>query len=347
MPPARLPRIALGGTTYVVAMELRPLGRSGMRVSEVALGTMTFGNQTDEQTSRRIVDRFLTAGGNFVDTADVYSRGASEEVVGRAVRPHRERIVLATKGRMPMSDDPNDQGASRRHLVRAVDASLRRLSTDWIDLYQVHWPDPSVPQEETLSALDDLVSGGKIRSVGVSNYLGSHLATAVALCDRYGWAHIVSLQPQYSLVSREIEWEILPLCRQHAIAVLPWSPLGGGVLTGKYRPQEEPPAGTRLAASEALARRGLTERNFAIAAEVRRTAEATGRSPAQVALNWVLHRPGITAPILGVRTVEQLEDNLGATGWRLDASDVQSLEQVSRLPLPYPHDLYEVMGITP
>jgi aryl-alcohol dehydrogenase-like predicted oxidoreductase len=326
-------------------MDLRPLGQTGVRVSELCLGTMTFGNQADEATSRRMLDAFLDAGGNFVDTADVYGKGVTEEVLGRALGARRERVVLATKGRMPMSDDPNDQGASRRHLFRAVDASLRRLDTEWIDLYQVHWPDPLVPLEETLSALDDLVRMGKIRSVGVSNYLASHLATARALSDRYGWAPVVSLQPQYSLVSREIELEILPLCRQHGLAVIPWGPLGGGVLTGKYRADEAPPAGTRLGMSEALAERGLTQRNMAIAAEVRRIAESIGRTPAQVALNWVLHQPGITAPIIGARTPAQLESNLDATQWRLDAGDLRALDEVSRPALPYPHDLYRVMGI--
>src|ERR1700760_3965546 len=195
---------------------------------------MTFGNEADEDTSWAIVDRFLEVGGNFIDTADVYQRGVAEEITGRALGHRRDGVVLATKGRMPMSDDPNDRGASRRYLVRAVEASLRRLGTDWIDLYQVHWPDPTVPLEETLGALNDLVSAGKIRYVGLSNYLGWELQRGIDVSAQHGWAPIVSHQPQYSLISREIEFETLPLCAANGIAVLPWSPLGGGVLTGKY-----------------------------------------------------------------------------------------------------------------
>jgi aryl-alcohol dehydrogenase-like predicted oxidoreductase len=324
-------------------MELRQLGKSGIRVTSLCLGTMTFGNESDEDTSRQLVETYLDAGGNFIDTADVYTRGVSEEFLGRALKGRRDHVVLATKGRMQMSDDPNDQGASRRHLTKAVDASLRRLGTEWIDLYQIHWPDPQVAPEETLSTLDALVRAGKIRSVGVSNYLGSHLATALALCDRYGWAPVVSLQPQYSLISREIEQEILPLCRAEQLAVLPWSPLGGGVLTGKHRAGAVPD--TRLGDSERQARARLTDRNNAIAAQVQQVAKATGHSAAQVALNWVLHRPGVTSPIVGARTVAHLEDNLGAEGWELDAESVAALEKASRLPLPYPHDMYRAIGI--
>jgi aryl-alcohol dehydrogenase-like predicted oxidoreductase len=325
-------------------MELRPLGRSGLRVSALCLGTMTFGTESDEEHSAEVLDRYLDAGGNLVDTADVYSRGASEEILGRLLGARRSRVVLATKAGMARSDDPNDRGASRRHLVEALDASLRRLQTDWIDLYQVHWPDPLVAPEETLSTLDDFVRAGKVRQVGVSNYLGSHLATAAAVCDRYGWSPVVSLQPQYSLVSREIELEILPLCRQLDIAVLPWSPLGGGVLTGKYLAGQAPANGTRFAESEWQAERRLTDRNTAIATEVQKVAADVGRTPAQVALNWVLDRPGVTSVVLGARTVGQLEDNLGAQGWALEAEQVAALDRVSDLPLPYPHDGFRRLG---
>lgn len=326
-------------------MQLRPLGSTGVQVAELCLGTMTFGNEADEEASRLILDRYLDAGGNFVDTADVYSRGTSEEILGRALRGRRDSIVLATKGRMAMSDDPNDRGASRRHLLEAVEASLRRLATDRIDLYQVHWPDETVAPEETLSALDDLVRSGKVRYVGVSNYLGSHLARAIDLCRFHGWAPIVSHQPQYSLISREIELDTLPLCVDDGIAVLPWSPLGGGLLTGKYRRGEQAPPSTRLRDVEWLASARLTERNHAIAAEVGRVAEALGRTSAQIALNWVLHRPGVTAPIIGARTLAQLEDNLGAAGWNLDADHLETLDVVSRPDLFYPHDMYRMLGI--
>jgi aryl-alcohol dehydrogenase-like predicted oxidoreductase len=325
-------------------MELRTLGKTGVKVSALCLGTMTFGNEADEPTSRAIVDRFLDAGGNFVDTADVYQRGVAEKITGRALGSRRAGVVLATKGRMPMSEDPNDRGAGRRHITRAVDASLRRLGTDWIDLYQIHWPDPTVPIEETLATLNDLVAAGKIRYGGLSNFLGWEIQRGIDACARYGWAPIVSHQPQYSLVSREIELETLPLCAANDIAVLPWSPLGGGVLTGKYIGADAPPPDTRLGDSEAQARRRLSERNLEVAQAVRDTAQAIGKSPAQVALNWVLHRPGVTAPILGARNVAQLEDNLGSEGWQLDPEQVAALDRVSRMWLPYPHDMYRMIN---
>lgn len=325
-------------------MELRTLGRTGVRVSELCLGTMTFGNEADEDASRAIVDRYLEAGGNFIDTADVYQRGVSEEITGRALSGRRSNVVLATKGRMPMSDDPLDRGANRRHLIRAAEASLSRLGTDWIDLYQVHWPDPSVPIEETLAALDDLVTSGKIRYIGLSNYLGWELQRGIDACERNGWAPIVSHQPQYSLISREIELETLPLCAANSIAVLPWSPLGGGVLTGKYTGADAVPTDSRLGASEAQAKRRLSEHNLLVAQSVAKLAADLGKSSAQVALNWVLHRPGVTAPILGARHVGQLDDNLGAAGWTLDAEQVSALDRASRVPLPYPHDMYRMIN---
>jgi aryl-alcohol dehydrogenase-like predicted oxidoreductase len=325
-------------------MELRPLGRTGVRVSALCLGTMTFGNEADEDAASAIVDRFLAAGGNFVDTADVYQRGVAEEITGRALGSRRHSVVLATKGRLPMSDDPNDRGAGRRYLIRAVEASLTRLGTDWIDLYQVHWPDPDVPIEETLGALDDLVTAGKIRYFGLSNYLGWELQRGIDACARNGWSPVVSHQPQYSLISREIELETLPLCAANGISVLPWSPLGGGVLTGKYTAPDDRPAATRLGASEAQAKRRLSERNLEVARAVADVAADLGRSAAQVALNWVLHRPGVTSPILGARTVTQLEDNLGSVGWALEPEQVSGLDKASRLPLPYPHDMYRVIN---
>jgi aryl-alcohol dehydrogenase-like predicted oxidoreductase len=325
-------------------MELRPLGRSGVRVSALCLGTMTFGNEADEATGIELVHRYLDAGGNFVDCADVYNGGRSEEIVGRALEGRRDRVVLATKGRLPTSDDPNDQGASRRHLSRAVEASLRRFGTDWIDLYQIHWPDPTVAPEETLSTLDGLVRAGKIRYVGVSNYLGSQLQRAFDLCDRHGWSPVVSHQPQYSLIHREIELETLPLCAANDVAVLPWSPLGGGLLTGKYRGGGQPGDDTRLGA-QPLWGRDLNERNLAIAEAVAAIAEETGHTPAQVALNWVLHRPGVTAPIVGARNHEQLQDNLGAEGWKLEADHAAALVRASRYSLPHPHDMYRGMGL--
>jgi aryl-alcohol dehydrogenase-like predicted oxidoreductase len=324
-------------------VEHRKLGNTGVTVSALCLGTMTFGNEADEPTSAAIVARYIEAGGNFIDTADVYQRGISEEITGRAISGQRDRIVLATKGRMPMSDDPNAKGAGRRHLTNAVEASLKRLGTDWIDLYQVHWPDPNVPIEDTLSTLDDLVTSGKIRFVGLSNFVGWEMQRGIDACERYGWARIVSHQPQYSLVSREIELETLPLCRRHDIAVLPWSPLGGGLLTGKYTGTDDLQSDTRLGASEFQAKRRLTEHNLQVAQTVAKLAADIGKTSAQVALNWVLHRPGITSPILGARNLTQLDDNLGAEGWQLEAAQVDALDKASRLPLPYPHDMYQMV----
>jgi len=325
-------------------MQTRVLGRSGMKVSALCLGTMTFGKEADEAASRTIIDRFLEAGGNFVDTADVYTGGTSEEIVGRVLGARRDRVILATKGRLPTSPDVNDQGAGRRHLTRALDASLRRLGTDWIDLYQVHWPDPSVPLEETLSTLDSFVRAGKVRAIGLSNYLGKDIQKAIDLCDRHGWAPISSHQPQYSLLFREIELDTLPQCAQENIAVLPWSPLGGGVLTGKYASGAEVPADTRVAAAPAkLQANQLSDHNLTVARVVGEIAAEIGRSSAQVALNWVLHRPGVTSPILGARHVGQLDDNLAAEGWQLDAEHVDRLDRASRTPLPYPHNMYRMI----
>lgn len=324
-------------------MEIRQFGRTGIRVSELCLGAMTFGREADEETSRAMIDRFLDAGGNFIDTADFYSTGGSEEVVGRALAGRRDNVVLATKVRFPMGDGPNDSGLSRRHLREGIEGSLRRLGTDWVDLYQVHCWDPTTPLEETLSTLDDLIREGKVRYVGASNFTGWQLAKALGVSTLRGCEPFASLQPQYSLVVRDLERELLPLCRADGLAVLPWSPLGRGVLTGKYRPGEAPPGDTR-ASDDPLTQNLLNERTFEIANAVQKVAEEAGRSPAQVALNWVLTRDGVTAPIIGCRTPAQLEDNLGATGWRLDEDHDRLLHEASRIDLGYPHDFQRWVG---
>ncbi len=326
-------------------MELRQFGMTGMRVTEMCLGAMTFGRETPEDESRQILDRYLDAGGNFIDTANVYNRGASEEILGRALGARRDDIVLATKCRMPMGGGPNDGGASRRVIRDQVEASLRRLQTDWIDLYQIHCWDAYTPLAETLSTLNDLVHEGKVRYLGASNYTGWQLATALGVSREHGWEPYVSLQPQYSLVTRDIERELLPLAEYAGLAVLPWSPLGGGLLSGKYRPGEAPPAETRGAdstPSSVLMRLRLDrERNFTVAQAVHDLAADLGKTMAQVALNWVLHRPGVTAPILGARTVEQIEDNLGAIGWQLDADALARLEDASAIEAGYPYDFID------
>jgi aryl-alcohol dehydrogenase-like predicted oxidoreductase len=318
-------------------MEFRPLGSTGTLVSTLCLGAMTFGAESDEKLAHAQLDRFVERGGNFVDTADVYSRGLSEEIIGRwlATRPAmRDRIVLATKGRFPMGDGPNDHGLSRTHLTRALDASLRRLGVEAIDLYQAHAWDPITPIEETLRFYDDAVRAGKIRYAGVSNFLGWQLQKAATITSLRGLAPIVTLQPQYNLITRDIEFELVDVCRNEGIGILPWSPLAGGWLTGKYRRDEVPTGATRLGEDpgrgmEAYAPRNARERTWRIIDAVRRVAEGRGVSMAQVALAWVADRPAVTSVILGARTVEQLDDNLGAAGLRLSGDETALLDEAS------------------
>jgi aryl-alcohol dehydrogenase-like predicted oxidoreductase len=324
-------------------VEYGQLGSTGTRVSELCLGTMTFGREADEATSREIVDGFLDAGGNFVDTADVYADGASEEITGRALGARRDGVVLATKVRFPTGLGPNDRGASRAHIRMGIEASLRRLGTDWIDLYQIHCWDSSTPIEETVSTLDDLVREGKIRYAGASNYTAWQLAKSLGVAALHGWEPFVSLQPEYSLITRDIERELLPLCREEGLAVLPWSPLAGGVLTGKYREGEEFPEGTRGGDTEESIEftYRLHERAWNIVEAVRKVAEEAGRTPSQVALNWVASQPGVTAPIIGARTLTQLEDNLGAVGWQLEEEHRTALLWASAFPRGYPYDFID------
>ncbi|CAG7645618.1 aldo/keto reductase [Actinacidiphila bryophytorum] len=319
-------------------MEYRNLGRSGCAVSALCLGTMTFGSESDEKTAFAQLDRFVEAGGTFIDTADVYSGGRSEEIVGRwiADRPAdvTEQVVIATKGRFPMGPGPNDAGLSRRHLDRALTASLRRLGVDSIDLYQVHSWDPLTPVEETLQFLSDAVHQGRIHYVGLSNFTGWQLQKAVDTADFRGLVRPVTLQPQYSLLSREIEWEITPACESEGLGLLPWSPLGGGWLTGKYRRDERPTGATRLGENpdrgvEAYDRRAAMARTWAVVDEVQAVAEETGATMAQVALAWLLDRPAVTSVILGARTVEQLDDNLGSADLRLTAEQTARLDKAS------------------
>jgi aryl-alcohol dehydrogenase-like predicted oxidoreductase len=324
-------------------MEQRRLGSTGVRVSELCLGTMTFGNEADEATSKAIVDRFLDAGGNFVDTANVYSAGLSEEITGRALGSRRDEVILATKVRFPMGEGPNDVGLSRRNIRAQVEASLRRLGTDWIDLYQVHCWDPRTPLEETISTLNDLVHEGKVRYLGASNFAGWHLAKALGIAALHDWEPFVSLQPEYSLITRDIERELLPQCKDEDLAVLPWSPLAGGILSGKYRKDEDFPADTRGADTEnpITFTYRLDDRAWNIVDAVGKVAAEIGRTPAQVALNWVVHRPGITAPIIGARNLTQLDDNLGAIGWQLEKPQRDTLAWASAFRLGYPYEFIQ------
>ena len=322
-------------------MEYVTLGRSGLVVSRLCLGTMTFGREADEAASRAMVDRFVDAGGTFVDTADIYGSGVSEEITGRAIAGRRDQIVLATKVRWAMGPGRNDIGLSRRHIVAACDASLRRLGTDWIDLYQLHMWDGLTPIEETLSAMTDLVRQGKVRYIGASNFVGWHLLSAELAAARHGFEHLVALQPQYSLIERRLEYEIGPAAQSLGVGLIPWAPLAQGMLTGKYD-RSGPQAGTRIAEAgaetvEAWERRNA-ERNWRIVDAVGAVAEEARHTPSQVAINWLLTRPGVAAPIVGARRVEQLEDNLGAVGWRLSREQVQRLDAVSAPEPVHPYD---------
>jgi aryl-alcohol dehydrogenase-like predicted oxidoreductase len=324
-------------------MKLRRLGRTGLKVSNLCLGTMTFGNAQwgcDEPTSARIVARFLDGGGNFIDTADVYSNGVSEEITGRAIRAKRQQIVLATKVAGPMGAGPNDLGVSRKHILDAIDASLRRLGTDYIDLYQVHAYDPTTPLDETLRALDACVRAGKVRYIGCSNYSAWQLMKATALARELGTARFDCLQPQYSLVCRTIEREHIPLCLEEGIGVIPWSPLGGGLLTGKFKKGAGAPAGARGAVDPTMRERFVADRNLAIAETVASVATGLGKTASQVALAWAATQPAVSSPIFGARTLEQLEDNLGAADLVLPEEARKRLEDASALELVYPYDFH-------
>ncbi|MEO3937645.1 aldo/keto reductase [Dermatophilaceae bacterium Soc4.6] len=319
-------------------MEYRTLGRSGAAVSTLTLGTMTFGQETDEAGAHSQLDAFVESGGTLVDTADVYTGGQSEQIIGSWLgsRPSSvtDRVVLASKGRFPTGGGPNDVGLSRRHLTRAIDASLARLGVEHIDLYQVHSYDPLTPLEETLSTLDDAVRAGKIGYVGLSNFTGWQLQRAVDLAEHRHLAPPVTLQPQYNLLVREIEWEIVPAALANGLGLLPWSPLGGGWLTGKYTRDERPTGATRLGEDpergvEAYDRRGKVERTWDVVDAVRAVADARHVTMAQVALAWLVDRPSVTSVILGARTLEQLKDNLGAADLHLTPEETTRLDTVS------------------
>jgi aryl-alcohol dehydrogenase-like predicted oxidoreductase len=317
-------------------METAQLGP--LTVSRLALGTMLMGDKTPVAESHRMLDRFVEAGGTLVDTADVYGDGESERVLAPWLARRRDEVVVATKVRYGTSDPPGE-GLSGDRVRAACDASLRRLGIDVIDLYQVHAPDPSVPLEETLEALDSLVRVGKVRAVGASNYPAWLLAWAVALQDREGWSPFVSLQPQYSLVERSIEVELLPFCRAAGLGVLPWGPLGAGFLSGRYRRGEEPPQGSRMGEAgddweEARHRRAI-ERNFQVVDAAAEIAAERGATVTQVALAWLLGVEGVTAPILGPRTLEQL-DALGCLELTLSPEERARLEAPAPPPVMYP-----------
>jgi len=325
-------------------MEHRQLGASGLRVSVLTLGTMTFGGRgkfadvgtTDLEQATRQLDLCLDRGLTTVDTADVYSGGVSEEIVGAAIKGRRDRIVLATKARMPMGDGPNDAGLSRRHLIAACEASLRRLGTDHIDLYQVHEWDGQTPLEETLHALDALVQSGKVRYVGCSNYAGWQMTKALGISAREGYQRFVSQQVYYSLQARDAEYEIVPSAIDQGVGILVWSPLAGGLLSGKYRRGQDGPAGARHLTDWNEPPVRDPEQLYDVIEALVEIGEVRGVSAAQVALAWLLGRPGVTSLVVGARTDEQLADNLAAADLELTDEERRRLDEVSAPPLLYP-----------
>ncbi|AKT38567.1 aldo/keto reductase [Chondromyces crocatus] len=332
-------------------MEYRTLGRSGVKVSTLCLGAMTFGEadeksmmhgiSCDEDTSHRIMSRALELGINFIDTADIYGQdGLSERVVGSwlAKGQHRDQVVLATKFRFRMSEGPNGSGASRYRIMRAVEASLRRLQTDRIDLYQIHMQDIDTPEDEILRALDDLITQGKVLYLGASNYTAYRLVDSLWTSKSEGRARFVSLQMQYSLLVRELEREHIPLCQKFGLGVLPWSPLAGGFLTGKYDKDQPPPAGTRLEKWKERLSRYDSPRNWRIIDAVRALATERGSTPTAVSLAWLVQKPTVSSAIFGARSLDQLEQCAAAAKVTLSDEDMKRLDEASAFDLGYPYD---------
>jgi len=338
-------------------MEFRRLGRSGLRVPVLAFGTATFGGgtdfyrawgSTDVAEAKRLVDVCLDAGVSFLDTANSYSTGLAEEILGAAIVGRRQEVILATKATFPMGPGPNEAGSSRHFLRRACEDSLRRLRTDHIDVYYMHGFDENTPVEETLKALDTLVTSGKVSYVACSNFSGWQLMKSLAISDRYGWAPYVAHQAYYSLVAREYEWELMPLAIDQGVGTVAWSPLAGGALSGKVRRGEPVPSGSRVS-QLGLERAGDLERLYDIVAALEEIARETGKTVPQVALNWALTRPTVSSVVIGARTEAQLRANLSAVGWRLDAVHVATLDAVSnRRPIyPYWHQRLNPRLVTP
>ncbi|MFI8997293.1 aldo/keto reductase [Streptomyces sp. NPDC053542] len=331
-------------------MEYRQLGASGLKVPALSFGTGTFGGQgplfgawgtTDAQEARRLVDIALDAGITMFDTADVYSGGASEEVLGRAVKGRRDRVILSTKAGLPMGDGPQDAGTSRSRLIGAVEDALRRLGTDHLDLFQLHAFDAHTPVEEVLATLDGLVRAGKIRYVGVSNFSGWQLMKSLATAEKYGYPRYVAHQVYYSLVGRDYEWELLPLGLDQGVGAVVWSPLGWGRLTGRIRRGQPLPAGSRLHDTADYGPPVEEEALYRVVDALDEVARETGRTVPQIALNWLLRRPTVSSVIIGARNEAQLRQNIGAVGWELTADQVARLDAASARTAPYPHFPYQ------
>ncbi|MFC7066842.1 aldo/keto reductase [Brucella rhizosphaerae] len=330
-------------------MEIRYLGKSGLKVPVLSFGAGTFGGSgplfsnwgsSDATEARRLVDICLEAGVNLFDTAGVYSDGASEEVLGEAIKGRRDRVLISTKASLPVGEGPNDAGSSRFRLIRAVDDALRRLQTDYIDMFQLHAFDAFTPVEEVLSTLDALVRAGKIRYVGVSNFSGWQVMKSLAVADRYGWPRYVVNQVYYSLVGRDYEWDLMPLGADQGLGAMIWSPLGWGRLTGRIRRGTTLPEGSRLHKTADFGPSVEDEHLYRVVDALDAIAEETGKTVPQIALNWLLQRPTVSSVIIGARNEEQLRQNLGAVGWNLTPEHIARLDVASAVVAPYPHAPY-------
>ncbi|HGF4014864.1 aldo/keto reductase [Burkholderia cenocepacia] len=335
-------------------MEYRTLGRSGLQVPVLSFGAGTFGGtgplfsawgNTGVDEARRLIDICLDAGVNLFDTADVYSDGASERVLGAALKGRRDQVLISTKTGLPTGDGPNDAGTSRARLVRAVDDALRRLDTDYIDLLQLHAFDAGTPVEEVMSTLDDLVRAGKLRYIGVSNFAGWQIMKSLAAADRHGWSRYVANQVYYSLVGRDYEWDLMPLGADQGLGALVWSPLGWGRLTGKIRRNAPLPEGSRLHETASYGPPVDDARLYDVVDALDAIAEETGKTVPQIALNWLLQRPTVSSVIVGARNEEQLRQNLGAVGWTLTDAQVAKLDAASAVEAPYPYFPYRRQAV--
>ncbi len=325
-------------------MDYRLFGKTGVKVSQLCLGTMTFGRHTSKDEAFNIMDRYAEQGGNFMDTANIYNSGVSEEILGQWLKgQHRDEFFIATKVRFPTGNGPNSTGLTRKHIIQSVKESLRRLGTDYIDLLQVHAWDPLTPLSQTMRVLNSLVESGLVRYIGASNFRAWQLALSLNESRIGGLEEFSSLQPQYNLLTRATEFELMPLCSAENLAVLPWSPLKSGLLSGKYQKGKQQ-AGDKMRILEDIknGRGAPWEHNeeyvWSVVEAVRKVAQDTGKSPSQVALNWLISRKGVTSPIIGVRNISQLEENLGATGWHLSSEQMDALDKASNLFVTYPYD---------
>lgn len=327
-------------------MEYRQLGGSGFSVPVISFGTATFGGggdffrawgSSDVAEASRLIDICLEAGVNLFDTADVYSSGLSEEILGQAMAGRRDKVLISTKATFRMGAGSNELGSSRHYLLRACEASLRRLKTDYVDIYTMHGFDAKTPIEETLRTLDDLVQSGKVRYIGCSNFSGWHLMKSLAISEKYGWSRYVAHQAYYSLIGREYEWELMPLALDQKVGTVVWSPLAGGYLTGKVRRNQPPPAGSRQHLLKGQEPPIVAEVLYDIVEAMDKIAAETGKTHTQIALNWLLQRPTVASLVVGARNEEQLQQNLGAVGWNLTPEQMAKLDAASEIKPIYPY----------